>query len=150
MEGDAFAVRRTLYGAGGRRVNQNIILLYSGRTICAAQKRKDSGAGLRGLRWSFAFRAANHAPESDVTGRTVHRFRVPRGRTIALAIVGGAQMRAALEHLAAERNIGVGRIMASTPRDAPRLAEHVAGCPAPFRASARLGQPVLRERQSNQ
>src|SRR3546814_18723253 len=33
--------------------------------------------------------------------------------------------------------------MASPPRAAPRIADHAAGCPAPFRARARLGPPVL-------
>src|SRR3546814_18702123 len=56
---------------------------------------------------------------------------------------GGAKMRAALEHLASERNIGLGGIRASPPRAAPRIADHAAGCPAPFRARARLGPPVL-------
>src|SRR5688500_14896476 len=43
---------------------------------------------------------ANHAAKTEVAGRCVDGLRHARGRSIATTVVGGAQERSALHHLA--------------------------------------------------
>lgn len=45
-------------------------------------------------------------PEADVAGRGIDRLRVARGGAVALAVIGGAQMRPAFQHLAADALVG--------------------------------------------
>lgn len=47
----------------------------------------------------------NHAAEADVAGGGVDHFRVACGRAEALAVVQRTQVRAALQHLAADLHL---------------------------------------------
>src|SRR5262245_23827340 len=58
------------------------------------------------------FALASDASEADVTSRCIDRLRVPGGRAIAPAIVGRAQMRAALQDLAGYAAFGLARVVA--------------------------------------
>src|ERR1043165_8710778 len=68
------------------------------------------------------------AAKADVARRRVDRLRVPSGRAITAAVVRRTQMRAALEHLAGNANVGLTGIVARRFRSAPRV----------FRDAARL------------
>jgi hypothetical protein len=68
------------------------------------------------------------APKSDVAGRRVDRLHMARGRAVAAAIIRRAEMRAALDHLSRNFDLGLGGVIARVLgrgarvlRDATRL-----------------------------
>ena len=68
------------------------------------------------LAWAaHAGRSRCHAAKSDVARRRVDRLGMTRGRAVAAAIARRAQMRAALEHLARNFDVGAGRSRSSPP-----------------------------------
>src|SRR6266568_9661441 len=54
-----------------------------------------------------------HAAKSEMACGCIDRFGMPRCRSIAAAIVRRAQMRAALDHLAGDRHVGLAGIVAT-------------------------------------
>src|SRR5271155_498571 len=70
---------------------------------------------------------ADDAAKADMARRGVDWFGVTRGRTIAAAIVGRAQMRAALEHLARYLYLGLAGIVARGFGPAARVLRDTAG-----------------------
>ena len=65
------------------------------RAASAPQKNASSTSGFLLLR-------PDDAAKADVAGRGVDRLALPRRRPVAEAVVGRAEMRAALDHLARE------------------------------------------------
>lgn len=51
--------------------------------------------------------SADHAPEPDVGRRSVDRLALPRGRPIAEAVVGGAEVRTSLDDLPRDMRTGL-------------------------------------------
>ena len=84
------------------------------------------------LRWTFSspllFDSGNYcvglaphdAAKSEMTGRGIDRLGVPRRRPVTAAIVRRAQMRAALDHLARDFDVGLTRDRNCLPRRPPR------------------------------
>src|SRR6266568_1718877 len=66
------------------------------------------------------------APEADMACRGVDRLSMARGRTIAAAIVGCAQMRAAFEHLAWYLDVRLTRVVARGLESAARIFRNAA------------------------
>src|SRR5262245_39337296 len=56
--------------------------------------------------------ASHHAAKANVAGRCVHGLGVACSRPVAPAVVWRAQMRAALDHLAWNSDVGLARIVA--------------------------------------
>src|SRR5437660_1068592 len=67
------------------------------------------------------------ATESNVTGRRVDRFGMARRRPVAAAIIGRAQMRPTLEHLARDLDVGRARVVALVFATAARVFRDAAG-----------------------
>src|SRR5271166_2549206 len=61
------------------------------------------------------------APEADVAHTGVDHLRLPRGRAIAKAVVGGAQMRSALDYAARDAKLRLARVVALLRRDNARI-----------------------------
>ena len=70
---------------------------------------------------------ADDAAKSDVTGRRIDGLCVSRGRPVAPAVVGRAQMRAALQHLARDLDVGLAGVVARGLRPAPGVVGDAAG-----------------------
>src|ERR1700761_551334 len=70
---------------------------------------------------------ANHASEPDVAGRGVDRFGVARSRAIAAAIIGRAEMRAALQDFSWNADVRLAGIEARSLRPAARIGGNTAG-----------------------
>src|SRR5262245_14443897 len=68
--------------------------------------------------WS---RPAPDAAEAHVTRRRVDSLRVPCRRPVAAAVVGRAKVRAALDHLAWNPDVGLARVIARTFGPAARI-----------------------------
>ena len=75
--------------------------------------------------------------------RTVDCLCVAGGRAVALAVIGSAQMRSALEHLARDRDVRRGGIKAFALRRAARIGRNAATAPA-FAFEPGLAVPVGR------
>src|SRR3546814_9742495 len=67
-----------------------------------------------------------------------------RGGAIALAIIGGAQVRSALEHLAGDADGGLVRVVTLPAKAAFRIPDGAAGWFSALRARPGLRPPVLR------
>src|SRR5262245_3881613 len=67
------------------------------------------------------------ASESDMAHRGVDWLSVARGRPVAAAVVGGAQMRAALEDLAGDVDVALTGVVARAFRSAARVLRDAAG-----------------------
>ena len=59
------------------------------------------------------------APEPDVAGRCVHRLALPGGRAVAVAVVGRAQVRAALGHASRDRLARLADLVAAVGGEHP-------------------------------
>src|SRR5688572_4467425 len=66
-------------------------------------------------------RAARDAAEPEVAGRRIHGLWPTRGGAIALAVVGRAEIRAALDHPTWDAELGRARIVTFVPITAPRV-----------------------------
>ena len=128
---------------------QGAVVVEAGDPLLAAARRaRRRGTPRRRRGWARAARRAagrqvmvgllrcagvgpSHAPEADVAHAGVDHLRPAGGRPVAQAVGVGAQVRAALDHLAAdpELRLGAGR---SSPRGRRR-----AGSPARSRACRR-------------
>ena len=75
-------------------------------------------------------RSSPDAPEADVAHAGVDHLRAPGGRPVAQAVGVGAQVRAALDHLAADPELRLGRVVARLEVAAPRVLRRAAGDPA--------------------
>ena|SRR4249920_999121 len=64
---------------------------------------------------------SNDASESDMAGRRIDRLRVTRGGAVAAAVIWRAQMRAAFENFARNRNGRLARIVATGFGTAARI-----------------------------
>src|SRR5215469_2626773 len=71
--------------------------------------------------------STDNAAKADMAGRGVDRVCVPRRRAVAPAVIRRAQMRAALQHLARNRNVGLARVVACFPVAALRVLRDAAG-----------------------
>ena len=69
---------------------------------------------------------SDDAPKSDVAGRRVDRLRMARGRAVAAAVVGRAEMRAALDHLSRNFDLGLGGVIARVLGRAARVLRDAA------------------------
>ncbi len=78
-----------------------------------------------------------------MAGGAVDRLRVAGGGAVALAIVGGAKMRSALQHLSRDRRVRHGRVQAFPLRAAPWVGGDAAAS-LRLALDARLGVPVGR------
>src|SRR4051812_18454374 len=97
------------------------------RTAVAAAASSESG--------EMAALRADHAAEADVAGRGVDRLALARRRPVAEAVVGRAQMRAALDHASLDAGSGGRRRRAArragsaeleaVRRPLPHVAGHV-------------------------
>ena len=58
-----------------------------------------------------------------MAGCAVNHFRMPGGRAIVLAIVGGAQVRSAFENLSTNPDLRLGRIKAGFMRASARVGD---------------------------
>src|SRR6476620_9204278 len=67
------------------------------------------------------------ATEPNVTGRCVDWLGMARRRPVAAAIIGRAQMRSALEHLARDLDVGRARVVALVFATAARVFRDTAG-----------------------
>src|SRR6185295_4917981 len=67
------------------------------------------------------------AAEPNVTGRSVDRFGMARRRPVATAVIGRAQMRPTLEHLARDLDVGRTRVVALVFATAARVFRDTAG-----------------------
>src|SRR5690606_18103562 len=90
--------------------------------------------------WRWRASSSSHdAAEPDMRSGGVHRLRITGGGTVALAIVRSAQVRASLEHLAPDLDLGgagiPARPLVAAARIAGRAATRTLGGP-------RLGVPV--------
>src|SRR5215470_16235421 len=70
---------------------------------------------------------AKDAAEPDVTGRGIGRLGLARSGPVAAAVIGGAQVRAALEDLARNPDVGPERVIALLWRSAARVLGKAAG-----------------------
>src|SRR5689334_14930621 len=86
------------------------------------------------------YSSAPHATESDVAGGGVDRLGIARGRTVALAVVLGAEVRAALEHFPWETR-RIAPVDTAAARAAARIGRHAAGT-ALVALELGLGEPV--------
>src|SRR6266481_1362263 len=66
----------------------------------------------------MAYPHSGNAPEADMACRGVDRLGMTRGRTIAAAVVGSAEMRAAFKHLAWNPDIRLTRVVTRSLRSA--------------------------------
>src|ERR1700685_810970 len=90
--------------------------------------------------WRFAPSSAAHdAAKADVAARAVDHLRLPGGGPEPVAIVGCAQERAALEHLAWNFDVGLRRVEAQRPR---RLVGRGGAAAAGERLSRAMTVPV--------
>src|SRR5262245_34580427 len=64
---------------------------------------------------------SDHTSEADVARRRIDRLGMARGRPVAAAIVGRAQVRAALEHLARNPDVGLAGVEACVFGPAARI-----------------------------
>src|SRR6267143_4524672 len=69
---------------------------------------------------------SGNAPEADMACRGVDRLGMTRGRTIAAAVVGSAEMRAAFKHLAWNPDVRLTRVVARGLRPAARIFRNAA------------------------
>src|SRR5690349_18611295 len=94
------------------------------RCIYRQQRAQDLPSG-----WPAAVRSRgpHDAPEAEMRDRGVDRLRHAGGGAIAAAVVGGAQMRAALGHLARNLDVPHARIAARLARPAARVLGRAAG-----------------------
>src|SRR6185312_9146944 len=81
---------------------------------------------------SFVFavngeRRPRDAAEADMAGRSVDRLGVARGRAVAAAVMGGAEMRAALQDLAGNSDVGEARVVACSLAAAAGILRDAAG-----------------------
>src|SRR4051812_23737147 len=72
----------------------------------------------------------------------VDRLGMPCRRAIALAVIGGAEMRSALQHLAPDRHVRRGRIAAVALAAAARIGRYAAGIAALLFINRRKRPPV--------
>src|SRR5882757_8238498 len=75
----------------------------------------------------FRRRPPPHAAKPEMARRGIDRFRVPRRRAVAAAIVRRAQMRAALDHLARNPDIRLTGIVAAVFTAPSRIFRNAAG-----------------------
>src|SRR6185436_10487218 len=64
---------------------------------------------------------SHDAPEADVASGRINRLRMARGGSVAAAVVGRAQVRAALENLARDPDLRMAGIVAAALRAAARV-----------------------------
>src|SRR5215469_3945200 len=67
------------------------------------------------------------AAEADVAGGGIDGLGVARRRTVAAAVIGRAQVRAALEHLARDADVRLAAVVAALLRRAVRILRRAAG-----------------------
>src|SRR5581483_7529515 len=88
-----------------------------------------------------------HAPEAYVRSRCIDRLRVACGWPVALAVIGGTQVRAALQNLPAESGAGVLEVAARQLTAAARIARNAASALAdqltPVRVPVRCPFPDI-------
>ena len=122
---------------GHRRRDQS-----RGPDQAAGPLRRAASAGLRerAITVHAIFLSPNDAAEADVARRGIDRLRVTRRRTVAAAVVGRAQMRAALQDPARDPRFRLAGIVALILAAAARVLGDAAG----FRRVRR----VLRRRRS--
>src|SRR4030095_10382929 len=80
----------------------------------------------RATRTVRSLRSSRHAPKSDVTHAGVDHLRLPRRRSVAQAVVRRAQMGAALDHLARNAKLRLGRIVTFFGRHDARIDRRAA------------------------
>ena len=81
------------------------------RARCRAARRAGGRLGI-GQALSRVGVSSPYAPEADVAHAGVDRLRPPRGRPVAQAVGVGAQVGAALDHLAPDPELRLGRVVA--------------------------------------
>jgi hypothetical protein len=79
-----------------------------------------------------------------MAGRGIDRLRVAGGGPVALAIIGRAQMGAALQHLARNHDVGRAGIVAPAPIPTARVVRDAAGLLHRLREKLTIGIPVVR------